>query len=499
MNREGWRRWLQETPDAHAVVWTGGAWSWRELAVRVDEYAAGLERGGLGPADTVALEATAGPAFVLELLALWRLGAVAAPVHPRLTDPERQQQDELLRPGWALTRDRGPGGELAPRGGSLRSLRPGGLAVRCLDVPWESRTGAVLLTTSGSTGAPRGVLLSHEALEASARATAERLQLGVGDRWGLLLSPAHAGGLSTIVRALLLGGGLRMWPAAERPRGAVESISRGEVSHLSVVPALADALFDEGLQGPPTSFRCLLIGGAATGRGLRKRSLEARVPLGLTWGMTETGGQVATSPPSEVREGGDTVGLPLSGMKVAVRPGGHLVVRGPFLASGLLAGPEGPVERLPVDAGGWYATNDLGEWARNGRLRILGRADDIIVSGGTNVHPAEVEEVLSRHHGVRTAGVVGLPDERWGEVVVAAVVTRGEHPPTEEALKEWCGAYLTRSRCPTHIVFLPELPLTRSGKVARGRLAALLSQPGPGGPGWDREPRHITDHDDERV
>lgn len=205
---------------------------------------------------------------------------------------------------------------------------------------------------------------------------------------------------------------------------------------------------------------------------------EAGLPLALTWGMTETGGQVATAPPEDVAAGAEGVGLPLSGMEVAVGEEGRLSVRGSFLASGVVEGPGSDLAPVPTDGDGWYATQDVGQEGRDGRLQILGRRDEIIVSGGTNVHPLEVEDVLTRHEGVSGAGVVGLPDERWGEVVVAAVVPQGEPPPSEGVLKDWCRKHLTRSRCPTHIVFLPKLPLTRSGKVARRRLAALLSRPG---------------------
>ena len=262
----------------------------------------------------------------------------------------------------------------------------------------------------------------------------------------------------------------------------------GEISHLSVVPALAERLLDEGLEGPSPSFGCLLVGGAAAGEGLRHRARDADVPLALTWGMTETGGQVATASPAEVAEAPDLVGRPLSGMEVSVEADGRLAVRGPFLASGLVAEPGQDLAPLPTDEDGWYATSDLGQWSEDGRLRILGRRDEMIVSGGTNVHPAEVEDVLSRHEGVGTAAVVGLPHDRWGELVVAAVVLRGDPAPTEEDLKAWCALHLTRSRCPTHIVFLPELPRTRSGKVARRELAALLTEPGGPGPVADVDP-----------
>ena len=500
-----WRRWVLETPDAEAVVWDGGSWSWADLSRVVDQWVEAVARKGLGAGHVVSLEARPDPRFVVALLSAWRVGAVAAPVYARLTPRERERQDRLLRPEWALDwepdaaswsedapddplhRLRSPGDALSmeaswvegPSAEAGQDPGSGSSAPSDAHAGWipgaGARQGAVLLTTSGSTGEPRGLLLSHQALVASATATAERLHLSHRDRWGLLLSPAHAGGLSTVVRALALGGGLHVWEGPDAKGAAVTSIQEGAVSHLSVVPALAEALLDQGLQRPPPSFRCLLVGGAAVSPSLRRRAEEAGIPIALTWGMTETGGQVATAPPDEVAAGRDGVGFPLSGMDVLVARDGLLSVRGPFLASAVVDAPGGDLRPIAVDEDGWYATADVGRREADGGLRILGRVDEVIVTGGTNVHPMEVEDVLSRHPAIRAVGVVGRPDDRWGHVLVAGVVVGEERAPTEEALKAWCRDHLTRSRCPTHIVFLPELPRTPTGKVARRRLAALLA------------------------
>ncbi|MDH3223367.1 MAG: AMP-binding protein, partial [Gemmatimonadota bacterium] len=423
----------------------------------------------------VSVEANLDAGLVADLLALWRMGGVAAPTYSRLTPPERARQNALARPKWRLT-----DGAARPGEGSVeepRLLCSVRSPTEALRVPVDSGLAA-LLTTSGSSGEPRCVAISHRALEASARAAGERLGLARKDCWGLLLSPAHAGGLSTIMRVLTLGSSLRCWGGREAGTPfpeVVRSVIAGDLSHLSVVPALVVPFLDALPSPPPPTFRCLLVGGAALSTPFRSRAAEAGVPLALTWGMTETGGQIATAAPETVAAVGATVGRPLRGMDVRVGRGGELSVRGPFLADGWITEPGGDLRPLPLEPGGWYRTPDLGALDGEGRLRIHGRSDDVIISGGVNVDPREVEEVLLTHPGVREAAVLGVPHDRWGEVVVAAVVT-GEEGLDVDALHAECRAHLTRSKCPTHIVLLPELPRTATGKVSRGRLAEILTR-----------------------
>ena len=463
-------RWADEVPTAPAAAWGGGAWTYGELRAEARARAADFAEAGVGAGSVVALVVRAGEGFLQDLLALWWLGAVPAPVHRGLPWPERQWVLGLFRPEL-LVDDEGRFSSTEWEVGALRFDPAEGVAA--------------LIATSGSSGRPKGVVLGHAALETSARASARRLGLGSRDRWALALSPAHAGGLTTIVRAVHLGASLRLWrPPGDpgrmcRPADLAQGIRGGDVTHVSLVPALLAALLDDGLSNPPLSCECLLVGGARTPGSLFMRAMDADLPVALTWGLSETGGQVATAPPEVAAMAPDTVGRVLDGMEVRVGPGRRMQVRGPFLAPGWIPEAGADPRPLPLERGDWFTTEDMGRIDDFGLIRIEGRADEVIVSGGTNVSPHEVETVLLRAPGVAEAGVWGVDDERWGQVVVAAVVAVEGEPLEVARVQEHCRAHLMRSKCPSDIVVVPALPKTPSGKLARRRLPELTNPTDP--------------------
>ncbi|MGI9628416.1 MAG: class I adenylate-forming enzyme family protein [Longimicrobiales bacterium] len=452
-------RWARKTPDRTALAWSGGRLTFGELSGQVAMRSGELASDGVAPGSVASLDFREGPNYFRDLLALWHVGAVVAPHPLRSTDREREQLDRLFRPSWRLDAE-----------GNLEATDPTG---GVLSFDGEAGVSA-LVRTSGTGGAPTGVVLSHAAFMASAAASRQRLGLSSEDRWGLALSTAHVGGLGTVVRALQLGSSLRFWPAFE-PRRLAKAIREGDLTHISVVPAMCSALLDDGLTGPVETFRCLLVGGAHMPDSLLQETARRDLPVALSWGLTEATAQVATAPPDVVARFPGTVGLPLDGVEVDVGPEGRMGVRGPTLAHGIVPEPGAAAVPLPLDSGGWFRTEDVGSIDDGGRLWIEGRADDVIVSGGTNVHPREVEAVLSEAAGVKEVAVFGIADDRWGQVVVAAVVSNADQPSGAD-LDRHCRAHLTRGKCPTHIVFVDGLPRTLSGKVAKSRLPELLSQ-----------------------
>ena len=327
--------------------------------------------------------------------------------------------------------------------------------------------------TSGSSGPPRAFGFTHRAFAASAAAVATRLGLGPDDRWGLCLSPGHIGGLSLIVRAVATGASVRLWPSFDA--GAVSrAILAGEVTHLAVVPVMLRRILARlGGRRAPESLRCVLVGGASASRALLDRAWSAGLPVATTWGMTETASQVATAPPAVARRRPGTAGRPLRGVEVRPGPGGTLQVRGPILATVVIRGPGSTPRSLPTDPDGWFSTRDLGRVGADGLVWIEGRADAIIVSGGLNVSPEEVERTIEELPGVREAVVFGVPDEEWGETVAAAV----EADPAAVVAADvdrHCRERLVRGRCPSRIVVVDALPRTLTGKAVRSRAAALL-------------------------
>ncbi len=456
--------------------------NYQALGARVAAMAAGLRAQGATPGATATLCVNPGPDAIAALFGLWRAGYVAVPLHERLTPTEIEYARQTVNSSLHIDNHglhnllRDPP---EPHGEDRSTLRPDVIAY---------------ILTSGSTGPPRAFGFTRYSLAASASAVANRLGLGPGDRWGLCLSPGHIGGLSLIVRAVMTGASVRLWPSFDA--GAVaRAILAGELTHLAIVPVMLQRVLAR-LEGHPVpgSLRCVLVGGAAAPRALLDQACAAGLPIATTWGMTETASQVATAPPALARQHSGTAGLPLRGTEVRSGPGGTLQVRGPTLASVVIRGPGGPPEPLPTDRDGWFATRDLGRVDEDGLVWIEGRAGAIIVSGGLNVSPGEVERVIEALPGVREAVVLGLPDEAWGEVV-GAVVEAKPAAVTAAAVSRHCRKHLVRGRCPTRIVVVDDLPRTWTGKVMRPAVSERFGpelEAAPRAPGASRNPRETT-------
>ena len=323
-------------------------------------------------------------------------------------------------------------------------------------LPVRPDTAAVLLT-SGTTGAPKGVELSLSALREAARLVHERLGAVVGDRWTCPLPLHHIAGFSMIVRSEALGTEIEFVDPGD---GA--SLERAEGNLVSLVPTQLVRLMADGVD--LTRFKAALLGGSAVPEGLLDGARAAGVNVVRTYGMTETAGGVVYD------------GVPLAGVSVrvgdSVLPGAvssdteTVALRTPTLMTGY--------HGSDTTQGDWFETNDVGR-ITGGKLAILGRADDIINTGGEKVMPREVEEALLDQPGVSDAFVYGAPDPEWGERVVAVVAgDERSRDSLTAALKE----RLARHQIPKEIVFVPKIPRSASGKVDK----ALLKEQAPGVP-----------------
>jgi O-succinylbenzoic acid--CoA ligase len=318
----------------------------------------------------------------------------------------------------------------------------------------------LLLATSGTTGEPRLMALSGNNLRAAAEAANRVLGLGSADCWLATLPLHHIGGLMTVLRPWLAGAGVALIHPFD-PRAVLARLEAGGISHLSLVPTqLLRLLQADPAFRPPADLRVVLVGGAPLETALAERALAAGWPLCPTYGLTEAASQVATCLPPPRRWQAGLAGRVLPHLEVAITEEGRIRLRGASVAAWRL-GETGA--RSLTDQSGWYTTGDLGRWDGQGRLHILGRADDLILTGGEKIHPAAVEAELLRCPGVEEAVVAGVEDEVWGMRVVAGY--RGAWP--ESRVAAWAESHLAGAHRPKRFLRLEEIPRNALGKPLR--------------------------------
>jgi o-succinylbenzoate---CoA ligase len=337
-----------------------------------------------------------------------------------------------------------------PVGGSLRPVQGSPAEVLALLRAWDSADDPdpLLVETSGSTGQPKTVALSRSAMRASADATHARL--GGPGQWLLGLPPTYVAGLQVLFRSVRAG----TQPVEET------SAMTGERRYLAVVPTQLNRMLASS-PGEVRAFDAVLVGGARLDPRLRRRAEDEGVRVVATYGMSETCGGCVYD------------GVPLDGVRVAVGEEGRVRVGGAVLFDGYDGAPD-LTAAAKVD--GWFVTQDLGRVLDDGRLEVLGRVDDVVVSGGVNVPAPAVAVRLREHPGVREAEVVGVPDDEWGQQVVA--VLAGEVGLAE--LRDWVGERHPRAWAPRRVVPVPALPLLPNGKVDRLAVERLAAG-APGG------------------
>lgn len=371
---------------------------------------------------------------VVTLYALLELGVPALLLHPRSTEAERAE-----------------------------------LAALAARAPEPCPGAAAILFTSGTTGRPRGAVLTQAALVASARASAAVLGWEDGDCWALCMPIARVGGLSILTRCL----------AARKCVALVEAfdatafpgwLDAQQVTLASVVPTMLARILDAHPSWRPAArLRAIQVGGDTASPRLLARATECGLPILITYGLTESCSQVCLTPyVDRYAPAACGAGRPLPGVELRVGESGHIELRGPMLMAGYWDAP-------PPKPDEWFDTGDLGRLDADGCLHILARRADLIISGGENAYPAEIERALESFPGIAAAGVFGIPDDNWGQRVAAALVAEGP-APEDGVLQAFVRAQLAPHKRPRFITYVDRLPQTGAGKLDRPALAQFASR-----------------------
>jgi O-succinylbenzoic acid--CoA ligase len=484
-----------------------------DLAAHLARQMAGL---GVRKGDRVAALLPDGPRFVALYHALPRLGAVLVPLNTRLTPDELAWQVADADPrmvvhecAWAgkleavsakVRRIRYPafdsrGSDLAPANldGAERAQDRIALAGLLGVEPDEAQdlldelptvSPRVIVYTSGTTGRPKGALLSHGNLIFSAMGSALRLGVSPEDRWLAPLPLFHVGGMAILERSALQASTVVL-PRRFEAKGIAALLESESITQVSMVPTMLSRVMkrmDDENGVPPSSLRTVLLGGGPISSEMYARALEQGFPVAPTYGLSEAASQVATAAPGMVESGEQVAAPAMPFAEIAIedadgRPSrasgttGEILVRGATVMQGYWRNPEASERAL---RGGWLHTGDLGKLDARGWLVPLGRRHDLVVSGGENVYPAEVEAFLATHPDVAACCVLGVADPEWGQRVVAAVELEAfvtmDAPGLEAHLRKALAGY----KIPRVFVAFEALPRSAAGKILRARVAEAM-------------------------
>lgn len=468
----------QSSPERLALITSDVEITYGELNQRVAVLSSRLDAAGIQAKDRVAVLLDRGLASVELVHALARLGAVIVPLNTRLTSTEMRWQIEQSDSRWVLSVLPAP---LLEEAILLDDLPRMGESDQWLGSPLDLDADFGILFTSGTTGKPKGAVLTWGNIFWSATASAFRLGVLPSDRWLLTLPLYHIGGLAILFRSALYGTAVVLPDYPGDPFDLEQlwrKMHNADVTLVSLVPTMLYRLMDRyEKEDWPLSLRLILLGGAAATLKLLRAARDAYLPLALTYGLTEATSQVATTDPELTRLKPGTVGKPLQWLQVSIHDedGQHLPageigevwVQGPMVMRGYLHQATG---------NDWLHTGDLGYLDDEGDLRIVQRRSDLIISGGENIYPAEIEAVIRQHPAVKDACVVGLPNLEWGQQVAAAITLRPDASLDEKSLLSFCQQHLASYKLPRQMVILDTLPRTSSGKVQRDKVIDQFSR-----------------------
>ena len=486
----------RKAPDAPALITDQGAFDYRQALGLVETLAAALHTRGVRPGDRVASLCANTPEHYVAYFATARLGAILVPLNWRLSQPELANvlrhagarillhESEFAGAAAALS-------EAAERILDVQTLLAMGSDPERLPPPCAQEDDvAQLYYTSGTTGDPKGVMLTHGNVGAHAAAAVQELRLGSADRWGHIAPMFHlADAWATF--AITQAGGAHVFLPRFTPAAALDLLARHEVTITNLVPTMLNLMVkDPSVGSRAYALRAVLSGGAPIAPEIVRQTIAAFCcEYVQTYGMTETSPYLTLSllddaqrqlPAEERMRLVCRTGRPFLGVDLKVvhddgtpvrpddRDVGEIRVRGRTVTKGYWQNPE--ATRAAFDEGGYLCTGDLAVVDAHGFVNIVDRKKDVIKTGGESVFSTEVENVLYQHPAILECAVYGQPDPLWGEIVAAAIVLRPGANADAEELIAFCRARIAHYKAPRAVRFVPELPKTGSGKVQKRRL-----------------------------
>lgn len=466
------------TPNREAIVYRNQRLSFRELYERAYQHAGILAGYGVNEFEYVGFLVKSDIETVIHLLALQVIGAKAVLLNNRLTSSELIYQINDAKVKFLITEQ-----EFEEKGKSIEEeisitvIDKGKLDHSKYIQPMEIEQIDLnkvcsIMYTSGTTGAPKGVIQTYGNHWWSAVGNALNAGLTEEDTWLCTVPLFHISGYSILMRSLIYGIKIVLHEHFDENR-ILDDIQMEKVTIMSVVTTMLQRI--EGISEAefPQYFRYMLLGGGPVSVELLTRCMKKGIPVYYSYGMTETSSQIVTLSPDDSLKKIGSAGKPLfpaqlkiigeTGEEVSADEVGEIHVYGPNVSKGYL-------NRESHLQSGWFCTGDIGYKDSEGFLYVLDRRADLIISGGENVYPAEIEAVLSEMNGIKEAAVIGISNKEWGQVPVAFIVKETSSSITKEDISKSCEYYLAKFKIPKQIYFIPEIPRNAAGKIVRRTL-----------------------------
>ncbi|MCI1592184.1 o-succinylbenzoate--CoA ligase [Heyndrickxia oleronia] len=473
------------TPNRLALVFDNQRWSFIEMYRTVETLAQKIATLGIQAKDSVAILLTNRPHTVFIIHALQQLGVSAVFLNHRLTAKEMVFQLKDSGTRLLISED-----AFKEKMNGIKGLFHELTMTTIVEIDHLETKKVPLVNefvldevcsimyTSGTTGNPKGVLQSYGNHWWSAVGSALNLGLTEKDGWLCAVPLFHISGLSILMRSVIYGMPVYLYEQFNE-KTINQVLQAGEVTIMSVVSTMLYRLIDDlGDKRYHSNFRCMLLGGGPAPKPLLDACLEKNIPVFQSYGMTETSSQIVTLAPEDSIVKLGSAGKPLfpsqlkimnNQMQLLPNQPGEIVVKGPNVTKGYLNREEANKKNFKE---GWFYTGDIGYVDEDGYLFVMDRRSDLIISGGENIYPAEIEEVLLSHSVVKEAGVVGIEHTQWGQVPYAFVVV--SEPVNEADLVNYCMDKLAKFKIPHHIYFVNELPRNASNKLLRRKLHELM-------------------------